>query len=416
MTADLDTIRRAYSAFLRPGRVLLSGHSHQAWPDVARQAQLEVFDDAAQWVDEKWERAIFPLVDEVGRGVLTRMGFAPTDAIAFAESTHELVVRLFSALDLARTRVVTTTGEFHSLDRQLRRFAEDGTTLHWVDASPRTGLAERLIAAIERERGGDGPLVVALSAVLFEDAYVMPELGRILAHADAAGALTLVDAYHAYNVVPLGAGTLPESAFVVAGGYKYAGFGNGVCWMRIPPECALRPRYTGWFSDYASLAEPRTTERPPVRYGSGGARFAGATFEASGFYRARAALRQFDALGLTVEALRAISTRQTRRIIDGLAAHGVLADDAGALANGGALDDGGICEGSLRLVSSDDDARRGGFVALGHPRAAELVTKLSRLGVLTDARGSRLRLGPAPYLSDEELDRGVSVLAELVRS
>ncbi len=403
MIADLATIRRAYSAFLRPGRVLLSGHSHQAWPDVARHAQAAVFDDAAEHVDDKWERAVFPIVEEVGRGVLQRMGFAADDAIAFGESTHELLVRLLSALDLRRTRIVTTTGEFHSLDRQLGRLAEDGTAVRWVEATPRADLAERVIRAIDAESGGEGPLVVALSAVFFEDSFVLPELARILEHARDASAIALVDAYHAFNVVPLTYGPAGESAFVLAGGYKYAGFGNGICWMRIPRDSELRPRYTGWFADYAALAEPRTLPRPPVGYGAAGARFAGATFEASGFYRARAVLAQFDALGLTVPALREISTRQTRRIIDGLMAHGVLAKN------------GEPSEGRYVLVSSDEDARRGGFVSLAHPRARDLVGALRDRGVLTDARGTLLRLGPAPYLSDDELDRGVAAVAELAR-
>ncbi len=100
--SDIAAIRRAYSRFLQPERVLLTGHSHQAWPDVAREAQLEVFDDAARHVDDKWSKAVFPLVQQVGRGVLQRMGFAADDGIAFGESSHQLVYRLMTALDRSR--------------------------------------------------------------------------------------------------------------------------------------------------------------------------------------------------------------------------------------------------------------------------------------------------------------------------
>jgi hypothetical protein len=31
--------------------VLLTGHSHQAWPDCAREAMVEYFDDSARLVD-----------------------------------------------------------------------------------------------------------------------------------------------------------------------------------------------------------------------------------------------------------------------------------------------------------------------------------------------------------------------------
>ena len=42
---DGAALRSHYTAFVRPDRVLLTGHSHQAWPDVARAALLECFDD-----------------------------------------------------------------------------------------------------------------------------------------------------------------------------------------------------------------------------------------------------------------------------------------------------------------------------------------------------------------------------------
>src|SRR2546421_3421360 len=118
MTIDLAAVRASYSRFLRPDRVLLSGHSHQAWPDSARDAMSDLFDDAARFVDEKWGEAIFPKVDAVGRRVNARMGFAEGDAIAFGKSTHELVFRLLSCFWNKKPRVVTTKGEFHSLYRQ----------------------------------------------------------------------------------------------------------------------------------------------------------------------------------------------------------------------------------------------------------------------------------------------------------
>ncbi len=397
---DIERIRRAYSRFLVPGRILLSGHSHQAWPDVAREAQLEAFDDSARYVDEKWEHAVLPLVETVGRGVLKRQGFPEDDSIAFAESTHALLVRLFGALEAEGGSIVTTTGEFHSLDRQVRRYAEDGRRVHWVPASPRLGLAERLVDAV-RKAAADGPVVAAFSAVLFEDSWVLTEVGAILSECHDLGVTVVVDAYHAFNAVPLAWGPAAGSAFVVGGGYKYAGFGNGLCWMRIPTDCALRPRDTGWFADFASLAEPREAAGAavlrPVRYASGGARFAGATFEASGFYRARAVLRHWDELGLGVAELRAISLRQTRRVLDGLRGRGVLGEGK-----------------PLALGSDDDDARRGAFVSVVHPEAGALSAKLRQLGILTDSRGERLRLGPAPYVLDAEIDTALDVLATLV--
>ena len=193
------------------------------------------------------------------------------------------------------------------------------------------------------------------------------------------------------NAVEIDWGPAKPDVYVTAGGYKYAGFGNGLCWMRLPPECAIRPAYTGWFADFASLAEPRKLGEP-VRYGPGGQRFGGATFDASALYRARAVLEHWDSFGLDVARLRAISVQQTRRILERL----------GSVAPG------------LEIVSSVDDARRGAFVTVRHPRAGELVKRLRERHVWVDSRGDLLRIGPAPYLADDEIDRGVDIIGETI--
>jgi hypothetical protein len=55
-----------------------------------------------------------------------------------------------------------------------------------------------------------------------------------------------------------------------------------------------------------------------------------------------------------------------------------------------------------------------GFVALRSPEAAVLSRALRDRGVLTDVRGDLLRLGPAPYLSDSQLDAAVDALRDTV--
>ena len=393
MTSDLDlpTFRAAYSRFLASpeatGRILLTGHSHQAWPDAARDALAVCFDDAARLADDKWGGAVFPRVDAVGKKILGRMGFDEADPIAFGKSTHELVFRLMTCFRAAeRPRIVTTESEFHSLYRQASRLAEEGFDVVWVPGWPREGLAERILDALV-----PGTRMVAFSAVMFEDAFVVPRLGDILARAKEIGAAALVDAYHAFNVVPLDWGPAKDSAFVTAGGYKYASFGEGICWLRIPRDCALRPVDTGWFADFAALEGPRSHA---VGYGPGGDRFAGATFDPSCFYRAEAALAHWERFGLSPDRLRAISLRQTGRVIARLDACG-LGD---------------------RVVSSRDEARRGGFVSVRTHEADTAVRALRKQGVFVDARGDLLRLGPAPYLTDEELDRGVDLAAGVLKA
>ena len=388
MSFDLRAFRGAYSSFLRNDRILLTGHSHQAWPDVARDAMTKYFEASAELVDDKWSTDVMPLMDRVGRRILSRLGFDPGGAITFGKSTHELVFRLLTCLP-RNPRIVTTTGEFHSLDRQLCRLAEEGADVVWVPRDPRETIVDRMLIALEQPTD-----LVALSAVLFEDSFVVHGIDRLLDRAKDVGALALVDAYHAFNVLPLELSPSWERTFVTAGGYKYAQFGEGVCFLRVPDGCEERPVYTGWFADFESLEAERSGRgaRKRVSYGPGGARFAGATFDPVSFYRADAVLEHFDGFDLGVAELRSISVRQTERI-------------AGALE-----------EARIPLVSSRSSEHRGGFVAARVERASEVVQKLRQRGVYVDARGDKLRLGPAPYLSDEEIDRGVRAAIEAIRS
>ncbi|HMY17589.1 MAG TPA: aminotransferase class V-fold PLP-dependent enzyme [Polyangium sp.] len=380
---DIRTFREGYGRFVTDDRILLTGHSHQAWPDVARHAMVEAFDDAARFVDDKWGNAVFPKMATVGGRILERLGFPQTDAITFGKSTHELVTRLLSCFPLSsKTTIVTTTGEFHSLYRQLSRLSEEGVRVVWVDGSDRQTLADRLIEAIV-----PGVSLVAFSGVFFGDAFVLPRIGEIAQRAMDVGAIPLVDAYHAFNVVPLEWGPVRDKLFVTAGGYKYAQMGEGICFLRVPADTTLRPMDTGWFADFPALERERDGK---IEYGPRGERFSGATFDPTPFYRADAVLRHFDSFGLTVEQLREISLRQTKRILDVL-------DDAGL---------GG------QVVSPRLDERRGGFVAIRCAQAPNVVARLRARGVFSDARNDVLRLGPAPYLYDEEIDRGTRIAAE----
>jgi kynureninase len=137
-----------YARFRVAERLLLSGHSHQAWPDVALEGQVEAFEDAALAVDDKWERAL-PKADVLRTAVGDLLG-DPGAEVALGQNTHELVLRFLSALDLrARPRLVTTDGEFHTLRRQLARLGEAGLDVVRVPTAPADTLAERLARAAD---------------------------------------------------------------------------------------------------------------------------------------------------------------------------------------------------------------------------------------------------------------------------
>ena len=218
-----------YAAFRVADRLLLTGHSHQAWPDCARAGQLRAWEDAAELVDEKWERA-FAVADRVRRGFSTLLA-DPDGEYALAQNTHDLLLRFLSALPLrARPRLVTTDGEFNTIRRQLDRLGEEGVSIVKVASDPAGTVAERLAAVVN-----DRTAAVLVSAVFFQTGQLVPGLGSIAEACARHGAELLVDTYHALGVVPfpLEAQGL-AGAFVTGGGYKYCQLGEGNCFLRIP--------------------------------------------------------------------------------------------------------------------------------------------------------------------------------------
>jgi kynureninase len=393
---ELDDLRRTpnalasdYSSFRVADRLLLTGHSHQAWPDAAREGQLEAFEDAALHVDEKWDRA-FAKAEAVRDGFRRLLG-EPGAEIALGQNTHELVIRFLSALDLrGRPRLITSDGEFHTLRRQLARLDEAGLDIVRLPARPAETLAERMAAALDERTSA-----VLVSAVLFETAHIVPHLDALAPACAAAGAELLVDAYHALGALPFSvAGQGLEAAWVVGGGYKYLQLGEGNCFLRLPPQAeTMRPVLTGWFAEFEQLAaEPGDTA---VGYAPGGGRFAGSTYDPTSHYRAARVFAFFEERDLSPELLRAVYLHQT----------GLLADRFDRL---------DAPEDVMKRDRSTPLDRFGGFLAVESPRAAAIARRLADDGVSIDARGRYFRLGPAPYVSDAQLEAAMELLEDAV--
>jgi kynureninase len=372
-----------YSRFRVGERILLTGHSHQAWPDIAFDAQQRAWLDAAELVDDKWTRA-FEVAGDVRNG-WRRLLSEPDGDIALGQNTHELVVRLLSAV--LPKKIITTDGEFHTIRRQADRLAEAGVEVVRVAARPADSLAERLAAGLH-----DRSTCVLVSSVLFETAEIVPHLAVLARACERHGATLLVDAYHHLNIVPFDIQAMGlASAFVIGGGYKYCQLGEGNCFLRVPPGCDLRPIVTGWFTEFSSLAERPSDGR--VAYGYGGDRFAGATYDPTSHYRAAAVFAFHEAMHLTAAPLREISRHQV----------GLLRGEFERL----------DLNPTVARIDPMPDDRRAGFLT---PRAVGVVGALRSRGVFADARGDVLRLGPAPYLTDEQLRDGIAAAGAQFRN
>jgi kynureninase len=375
-----------YSLFRVADRLLLTGHSHQAWPDVGFRAQQRAWLEAAEFVDDKWPHAEAQ-AGEVRRGFARLLGDRP-EGIALGQNTHELVTRWLSALPLgSRPRVVTTDAEFHTIRRQVDRLAEEGIDVVKETARPVATLAERLASHVDSRTA-----CVMVSSVLFDTAEIVPHLDTIAARCQLHGAHLLVDAYHHLNVVPFDLTTMGlTDAFVTGGGYKYCQLGEGNCFLRVPAGTRWRPVLTGWYAEFEALERTKTRH---VSYGEGAAAFAGATYDPTSQYRGAAVFEFHQQQQLTAERLRHINRGQVALLETTFESLDV--------------------DPAIAHVESIPADSRGGFLAIRAPRAVEIVRALRRRAVYADARGEILRLGPAPYLRDDQVRDAVLALRDVL--
>lgn len=394
-----------YSDFRVQERVLLTGHSHQAWPNRARQGVLRAYEDAAMHVDDKWEQA-----ERVAQRV--RAGYAkrlddPAGEYALGQNVHALFVRWLSSLDAYadlrsisnKAPILSSDQEFHALRRQLQRLEEYGIEVQRVTMDPQ--VVERLIQALEGQAARHFGAVV-ISAVSFMQGLRIPGLDRLAQMCRDKHTPLLIDAYHAVNVLPFSVTQLQlDDVFIVGGGYKYCQLGEGVCFLRVPPRVEARPAVTGWFAEFGELEQrPKLADGQPhtkVAYARGQRAFAGSTYDPTSHYRAAEVFDFFDEMGLGVQELREISQGQLRRLSQGIAALQLRPE-------------------TLRLADEINDEERAGFLALRCENAAQWVPWLRTQKVYCDARADVLRLGPAPYLSDAQLDEAVAMLGACAKA
>ncbi len=359
-----------------PRRLHFAAHSHHYWPDVTFEAQVQCWEDAARLTGGKWQVVLDEVMPEVQRGIARHLNLPDPTSLAFAPNTHEFVKRLLSCLPAGRPpRILTSDGEFHSFTRQIARLEEDNLAeVTRVAVEPFDSFAERFAAAA-RQGGHD---MIFVSQVFFNSGFALSDLEALLAGLPSEP-FVVIDGYHGFLARPSDLGAIAARAFYLAGGYKYAMSGEGVCFLHAPPAYGPRPRDTGWYAAFGAL---QRTAEGEVAYAGDGGRFFGATFDPVGLYRMRAVLRLLDELGLDAAGIHAHARALQDRFLSGLKARPSPALPL------------------ERLLLDPQQLPCGNFLTFelgGEAAAGDLHARLTAAGVATDYRGSRLRFGFGLY-------------------
>ncbi len=365
-----------FSRVLASDRVYLANHSLGRPLDAMAE---DVHEGTSLWetkLGDAWD--IWLSEQEDFRTRIAQLIHAPrVDCIVPKTSAGQSLRAVLNALP-GIPRVLSTRGEFDSIDLLLKQYASLGRIeIHWVEADADGRFT---VPGIRRHLRQEIDLVV-ISQVMFMNGQVVHDLEQLADACHGVGAKLLVDSYHAIGVFPVDVAAMRVD-FAIGGSYKYLRGGPGACFLYLSPAIlasGLRPLDTGWFASENTFGYER---RDPPLLRAGGDAFLESTPPVLTYYQARSG-QQFT-LAMTVERLRAYGQKQLSKLKLYLA-------DAGIEAIGG-------------------DADHGAFLSFRHTNASNLAKKIAESNVITDARGEWLRLCPDCLTRDEELRTAVSVL------
>jgi kynureninase len=377
---DLDSIRKEFPILERC--VYLISNSLGAVPRKARD-YLERF--YSMWAEEgvsAWEREWWDLSQKVGNQVASLLGAGRDEVTMMANATlcHWIALSTqFKAAQMGkgkRDRIIMTEHDFPSVLYAVKKISDfTGWELEVIESHGQPGIdAETVLQRIDERT-----LIVATSHVYFKSAYIQ-DVKRIASKAREAGALTLIDGYHAPGVIPVDVKQL-DVDFYIGGCLKWLCGGPGNAFLYVRSELAdkLEPHLTGWFAH----REPFLFSQE-MTYTQGSYRFMSGTPPISCLYAARAGMEIVQEIG--VPEIRKKSLALTELILDE------------------------IQKRDFHLFTPAEEKYRAGAVSFGLPHAFAVKQALGQRGVKVDFRKGEgkepdiLRIGPHFYTKEEEIE------------
>ncbi|WP_292054710.1 MULTISPECIES: aminotransferase class V-fold PLP-dependent enzyme [unclassified Brevundimonas] len=374
---------------LDPQRLHFAAHSHHLWPDVTFDAQVRAWAEANHYADRKWDLVFGEVIPAAQNHVARQLGLPSGDSIVFSPNTHDLLLRVVSAVDGKPVRILSTDGEFHSFRRQAERWEEAGdAVVTRIPLTPIETFEERFLQAAT----AGGHDLIFVSQVFFRTGQVSGNLAPLAALSKPEGPWVVIDGYHGFMATPTDLSAIGDRVFYLAGGYKYAMAGEGACFLHAPQGFGSRPVVTGWFAEFGDL------EGPPggVGYRTDGGRFWGATFDASALYRFNAVQEMLGEEGLGVGDLAAHSRDLMQRFQQAMRG-----------------DTETVLGQADWLNPVEGDGPRARFLAIQHPKAADVRSRLIEQNIITDVRDDVIRFGFGPYQDQDDVERLIQACHQL---
>jgi kynureninase len=353
-----------FARVLERGGIYLANHSLGRPPDRAAEDVRAALEAWYREMDAAW--GLWLQGRQRFRALTAQLVGAPRADCIVPQTSAGQGLRAVLNSFTTKPKVVTSDGEFDSIDFILRVYREQGRI--------------ELKIMPWRELELLGADLVVLSSVMFRTGEVVHHLPKLIHDAHTAGALVLLDVYHHAGALPLDLAGL-EADFAIGGSYKYTRGGPGACWLYVRPGLAetLRTPDTGWFAkkDVFAYARPE-----PPEFGPGGDAWLESTPPVLAPFQALAGLELTLELG--VDRIRAYSLEQKTLLASLLPP----------------------CEGVGK--------GHGAFLTLRNANATRLAAELDKNNVKVDARGEYLRICPDILNTAEELARAAQQIRKLL--
>jgi kynureninase len=379
----------------RPG-IYLANHSLGRPLDQMSANVQTALDAWYRDMDDAWG----PWLDELHtfrNNIACLLGISRADAVVPKSSAGQGLRAVLNALPAPTPRILTTRGEFDSIDFILKTYHHRRRAdVTWIEPhtppdQPPRFQTDDLIAALTREHFD----LLVVSPVFYATGQLLDDLPRLIAAAHAKNTLVLLDCYHAAGVIPLALESL-HADFAIGGSYKYTRGGPGACWLMIHPrhltperddnnhEPPFRTLDTGWFAKRDTFKFQRP-EQPLLAHG--GDAWMEATPAILPLYQAKSGLELTLALG--VERLRAYSLEQLAFLEAALREHNIPTRRGGA-----------------------SPQHSGAYVLIPHADAGTFCNRLKSHNVIADARLGHARFAPDILTTRDELTRATAIIAE----
>lgn len=377
---DLETIRKEFPILEQC--VYLISNSLGAVPKRAAEHLRRFY---SLWAEEgvsAWEKEWWGLSRKVGNQVASLLGARDDEVTMQVNATlcHWVVLSTqfhsSSKKNEKRNKIILTDHDFPSIIYAVSRISEVmGWTVKLVESCGDPGInAETIGKAID-----DKTLFVATSHVYFKSAYVQ-DIQQIAERAREAGALTLIDGYHASGTIPVDVKKLNVD-FYIGGCLKWLCGGPGNAFLYVRPELVekLQPYLTGWFAHKNPFLFAQEME-----FTQGSYRFMSGTPPVPSLYTAQAGLEIIEDIG--VPGIRKKSLALTDLILENAKERG------------------------FQLFTPEEEHLRGGAVSFALPHAFPVKLALEQRGIKVDFRKGAgkepdiIRVGPHFYSTMEEIE------------